>query len=105
MSDAMRHEPPGIDMRRTVIVSAASGALLVGVIWAAGLLRSDGPPPAMSLPASPRLEEDPGRQLRELRAWEDARLSSYAWTDRTAGRVRIPIERAMDLVAERERRR
>jgi hypothetical protein len=30
---------------------------------------------------------------------EDATLNSYAWVDRAAGIVRIPIDQAMDLVA------
>jgi hypothetical protein len=39
--------------------------------------------------------------LHNLRESEKARLTSYGWVDRKAGTVRIPIERAMDLVAER----
>jgi hypothetical protein len=39
-------------------------------------------------------------QLRELRRDEDAALSSYGWVDRKADVVRIPIDRAIDLVAE-----
>ncbi|MGE0717108.1 MAG: hypothetical protein AB7P02_16820 [Alphaproteobacteria bacterium] len=29
------------------------------------------------------------------------RLAGYAWTNRSAGRARIPIERAMEILAER----
>jgi hypothetical protein len=47
----------------------------------------------------PRLEVDAPSQLREMRAGEDARLSSYGWVDKDAGIVRIPIDRAMEILA------
>jgi len=40
------------------------------------------------------------KALRELRAREDRELHSYAVVDTTNGVYRIPIERAMDLVAD-----
>ena len=49
----------------------------------------------------PRLQADPERDLRELQAADQAVLTSYGWVDRDAGRVRVPIERAMDLILER----
>ena len=53
------------------------------------------------LPPEPRLQANPVEDLRESRASARRALDGYAWVDRKAGRVRIPIERAMDLVAER----
>ncbi len=49
----------------------------------------------------PRLEAEPAFQLKGLRAWEETQLNHYGWIDKEAGVVRIPIERAMDLLAER----
>lgn len=49
----------------------------------------------------PRLEVRPGASLAELRAAEDDELNSYGWIDRKAGTVRIPIDRAMQLLLER----
>jgi hypothetical protein len=46
----------------------------------------------------PRLQVSPPLDLQSFRAWEEAQLHSYGWVDRSAGVVRIPIERAMDLV-------
>ena len=65
-----------------------------------------GPPPSPLaeiglLPPEPHLQVTPALDLRALRTKEDAVLSSYGWVDRTSGIVRIPIERAIDLVAER----
>jgi hypothetical protein len=49
----------------------------------------------------PRLEVKPGASLTELRAAEDVDLNSYGWIDRNAGKVRIPINRAMQLLLDR----
>ena len=40
-------------------------------------------------------------QLLQLRAEEEAVLTQYGWVDRQAKVVRVPIDRAIDLVAER----
>lgn len=50
---------------------------------------------------APRLQVAPQIDLAELRAREEAELNSYGWIDRKAGIVRIPIERAMDLLVQR----
>jgi hypothetical protein len=50
---------------------------------------------------SPRLEEDERGQLNGIRLREEKTLYSYGWVDEKAGIVRIPIERAMDLLVER----
>jgi hypothetical protein len=49
----------------------------------------------------PRLQIAPREDLRELRSREEAELHSYAWVDKTNGVVRIPIDRAMNLLLER----
>lgn len=53
------------------------------------------------LPPEPRLQVSPSQDMQELRAAEDALLNSYGWVDQQVGVVRIPIERAMQLLAER----
>jgi len=52
-------------------------------------------------PPEPRLEPDALLPRRRMVAEEDAALTTYGWVDREAGIVRIPIERAMELLAER----
>ena len=49
----------------------------------------------------PRLQVDPQNELIEMQARDREILNSYAWVDRDAGTVRIPIDRAMELIAER----
>lgn len=51
---------------------------------------------------TPRLELDDGNQdLVDLHGREDLLLNHYSWIDRGKGTVRIPIERAMELIAQR----
>jgi hypothetical protein len=50
---------------------------------------------------NPRLETDEHGQLNDIRLNEERTLSSYGWVDQQAGTVHIPIERAMDLLAQR----
>ncbi len=60
-------------------------------------------------PESPQAKEQMGQQmlihqyeqLKKLREREDEELNNPGWVDRKAGVVRVPIDRAIDLVAER----
>jgi len=56
-------------------------------------------------PPAPRLQSAPRKDLERLRAEEDAVLGSWGWVDESAGIARIPIDRAMALVAERAARK
>ena len=49
----------------------------------------------------PHLETDEPREIRAFRVQEEQTLHSYGWVDQPAGVVRIPIDRAMELVAQR----
>jgi len=49
----------------------------------------------------PHLQIVPAADLEAFRAKEETELNSYGWINRTAGVVRIPIARAMDLLLER----
>ena len=53
------------------------------------------------LPPLPRLQNYPFQDIKELRQNDKPLLSTYEWIDRNAGTVRIPVDRAMDLLAER----
>jgi hypothetical protein len=67
--------------------------------------RSDPPPPLLAItrqpPPEPRLQVAPMQDLQAVQASADAMLQAYAWVDRNSGIVRIPIDRAIDLLVER----
>ena len=50
---------------------------------------------------NPRLEVDERGQLNDIRIKEEQTLQSYDYVDKNAGTVRIPIDRAMELIAQR----
>jgi hypothetical protein len=49
----------------------------------------------------PRLESDETTEINDFRMQEEQTLNSYGWVDQQAGVARIPIDRAMALLAQR----
>ncbi len=56
---------------------------------------------AAPTPPAPALEAESGQTLDPYRAAENQKLNGYGWVDRSNGVIRIPIDRAMDLTAQR----
>ena len=50
---------------------------------------------------APRLENLRSEELQEVRGREELLLNTYGWVDQKTGIVRIPVERAIDLLVER----
>jgi hypothetical protein len=67
----------------------------------------DPPPPPRAeargdpIPPAPRLQAAPPRDMDELRAQDEQVLSTYGWVDRSSGVARIPVGRAISILAER----
>ncbi len=102
------------------VVSAVGAAVLIvltvagivgGVYWARALRDAVKPEPPRQAASRPRevtvisgvrqtpIERaDAALELAQTRRL----LSSYGWVDRAAGTVRIPVERGMQLVLQRE---
>jgi hypothetical protein len=110
------HEASDVDVRRILgfglglLVTAVAVHVLVWLLFLyfsgreAARLAPASPLSAgqdARVPPEPRLQTNPREDLRELRAREDELLTNYAWVDKTAGIVRIPIEEAMKIIANR----
>jgi hypothetical protein len=54
------------------------------------------------LPPGPRLQMSPARDMRRMRVEETKALGGYGWVDRQAGVVYMPVDRAIEILAERE---
>ena len=111
-------EPDEVSARMVVgfavfltIGTAIAGALVAALFWhlnrtaqrsderivsEAGLQRQQS-----EVPPLPRLQVFPVRHWQDFRTAEQERLETYGWMDRSTGAVHIPIERAIDLTAER----
>jgi hypothetical protein len=53
------------------------------------------------VPPAPMLQVTPREDLQRILADQRSKLETYGWEDRQAGTVRIPIERAMDLLIQK----
>jgi hypothetical protein len=49
---------------------------------------------------NPRLQQNPADDLARMKAEEYQRITTYGWVDRKAGIARIPVDRAMDILAK-----
>src|SRR4029453_5413185 len=88
-----------------LILSATAMWLLLGRYDRELAAESPAPSPLAGYgpqePPAPRLQGDPATDIARLRATEQQQLDGFGWVDRQAGTVRIPIERAMQLLAAR----
>jgi hypothetical protein len=64
-------------------------------------VRTAGIEPDLPRPPPPVLDVHPAARLLEQRSRENASLGSYGWADRERHVARVPIDRAMQLLAER----
>ncbi len=92
-----------------LVVGVIGSALLMWFVfdrYAASAARTSPRPDPMALsdprkePPEPRLQKTPVMDLKQFRAGEDEVLHSYGWVDPAKGVVRIPVDRAMELVAK-----
>ena len=94
----------------TIALAAATVVVLVGMKLASSAFVREAEhgsrpihplddPRIVETPPEPRLQDAPAIDLARFRAREEEELSTYGWIDKPNGIVRIPIERAMELVA------
>ncbi len=95
-----RHEQSDIHVRSVAGFGLAL-ALTVGLVLAGVAAFQHPSKITFSTPPGPQLQTHAREDLLKLRAAEDATLNSYGWVDRKAGVIHIPIERAMELTAQR----
>ncbi len=83
---------------RPLVMFGLAVAVMIGVLLAGCGASAPG---VLQSKITPSPEVSSGEMLRQLRATEDAALNTYGWVDRQAGKVHIPIERAMQLLLQR----
>jgi hypothetical protein len=92
-----------------VLTTIASIFLVLGVFRYFELHEVTPPPPtgtgvnvdARRLPPEPRLLENEPENLQRMRSAEDQVLNNYAWADDKRTLVKLPIDRAIELLAQR----
>jgi len=105
-----------IDLRKIVLFGG--GLLVVTLVvlalmwWMSSTFKAeeeakDRPPSPIAeqqvdpIPPGPRLQAVAPRDMDELRKMDQEELTTYGWVDRAGGVARIPIERAIAIVAEK----
>jgi hypothetical protein len=100
-----RFEPGGVDTWKVLILAFGILALLIVSVGGLYVAFVDWTPPnrtpAIKQFPRPRQEADPAQELRILIAKQRKELSTYHWIDSSHERVSIPIERAMQITAQR----
>ncbi len=111
-----RYEVTDANARRVIITGIALlGVMVLGLLVSWGVFviakqESHNPDAPAELfsdvstfhpPPRPWLQANPADTLNMMRRTEDSVLTSYGWLDKERGLVRIPIDRAMDIVAEK----
>ena len=93
----------GIGLSVVLVISVVIASLIVHYKTVQHA-RQDTPIPRLAqereATPGPRLQVGANKDLRQMRAGEDAVLNSYEWVDKSSGSVRIPIERAMEILAK-----
>lgn len=105
MSQRDAHESYAVAAGRLHWIAAIMAAVLVGIVLSMYLLFKAWvvtvpPEPVTAIPPAPRLQSHPTSDLASERARENAALSGYRWADRDGGVAIIPIDRAMQLLAQ-----
>ena len=107
------HETSDINIRNLIISGVLlcclviAGLLVSGVVFHYFVRHQGLGPPASPfenvrmLPPEPRLQVSAPKDLEQYKAAQGEILNSYGWVDQKAGIVRIPIERAMDILVQR----
>ena len=110
---ATGYEPRDLDPRGIALFGAGLAVvigLVAGVVTlfqmysGSRYLRRQPPRPPLSVTretTEPNLQVNGAAELRAIREAEEKTLGSYGWVDRQAGTVRIPIERAMEILAQK----
>ena len=87
-----------------IVVAIIAGFVLVHVWSGARMSGATAPlpghPPVIDS-GRPALQPDPVADIEAYRAEKAQLLEEYGWVDRARGVVRIPVQRAMELLAAR----
>jgi hypothetical protein len=104
-AEAVPLEPPGVSVCPVLWAIFASIALVLGAIWGLsavyGWWVQNRTLPSPEPFPSPRVQTHQAEQRQDLLAAQRQQLTGYAWADPGKTLVRIPIERAMEIIAQR----
>ena len=97
-------EPAGVSLWPVLLGAFACVVLMLGAIWGLNAVY-DWQVPNRTLPTpeqfpSPRVQTHQAEELKDLLSAQRRQLTGYEWADQNKTLVRIPIERAMEIIAQ-----
>jgi hypothetical protein len=107
------HETSDANIRNLIIFGVGLCCLVIAGLLVSGVVfhyfvghQGLGPPASpfenvRMLPPEPRLQVSAPKDLKQYKAAQGDILNSYGWVDQNAGIVRIPIDRAMDILVQK----
>jgi hypothetical protein len=107
------HETKDANIRNLIIFGICLALMVIGgLVVSRGVFhyfaghQGLGPPASpfenvRMLPPGPRLQVRAPQDLARYKRAQEEILNSYGWVDRQAGIVRIPIDRAMDILLQK----
>lgn len=98
-------EPDNVDARRLTWIAGATLVFLASALAVLGAIYSHqgqikAPPPPQPFP-QPRVTADETVELKHILDKQRQELSGYHWADQGHTLIQIPIERAMQLIAQK----
>ena len=113
-----QHGPEGYEHKDANVPSLLRFGVILAILIAAVMLlmvptwnfisklEPEGPPasPFVSerpLPPQPRLQAHPAADLKRYCEMEEQELTTYGWVDQHNGLVRIPVDRAVDMILQK----
>ncbi|HEV2540764.1 MAG TPA: hypothetical protein VGU03_13810 [Frateuria sp.] len=81
-----------------ILALSLLAVVLLVYVWARPVLTA-GAAPVRPIPPQPRLQPDPAADIAAERSQQRSRLEGYQWMDGAHTVARIPVARAMELVA------
>jgi len=107
------HETSDANIRNLIIFGVCLALMVIaGLVVSRGVFhyfaghQGLGPPASpfenvRMLPPGPRLQVRAPQDLEQYKGTQEEILNSYGWVDQKAGIVRIPIDRAMDILLQK----
>jgi hypothetical protein len=98
-------EPSGVDARHLLWLGGAALLLLGGAIFGLGALYPrevpvETMPPPRTFP-QPRVQTDETAELKQILERQRQALTGYRWANKEHTLVQIPVERAMQIIAQK----
>lgn len=107
---AVGYDTTSVDVRSVALIGLGLVFTIVFVMlvawWLTGAYSAEVPPVAAPFPPEqseqpqPRLQANPSQDWQQQQQQARERLTSYDWIDREQGTVRIPVDRAIEVLVE-----